>query len=154
MSRAGMVIMYTNCTTSWRSSMQMKISPSTVEATYVALSSAMRQVLPLVTMMDETNKVFPLLIYKLNLVCKVHKHIQSCIKLANGTIFSPRTKHIALKYHHFRYHVKSRSGNIHYKPINKQLTNILTKPLSNKVFFTLCSKLSGWDHGTRTWPQW
>ena len=52
MSRTGMVIMYANCPIFWRSSLQTDISLSTAEAEYIALSSALRQVLPLMTMME------------------------------------------------------------------------------------------------------
>ena len=107
MLRNGMVIMYANCPIFWRSSLQTEIALITAEAEYIALSSALRQVLPLMTMMEEINEVFPFLISKPNFVCKVHEDNQSCIKMATGTKFSPRKNHIALKYHHFRSHVKS-----------------------------------------------
>ena len=113
MSRTRMVIMYANCPIFWRSSLQTQIALSTVEAEYIALSSALRQVLPLMTMMEEINEVFPLLISKPNFVFKLHEDNQSCIKMATGTKFSPRTKHIALKYHHFISHVKSGHVEIH-----------------------------------------
>ena len=86
--------------------------------------------------MEEINEVFPLLISKPNFVCKVNEDNQSCIKMATGTKFSSRTKHIALKYHHFRSHVKSRRVDIHYRPTGEQLAYLLTKPLSNESFFT------------------
>ena len=68
MSRTGMVIMYANCPIFWRSSLQTEIALSTAEAEYMAISSALRQVLPLMTMMEEINDVFPLLISKLHFV--------------------------------------------------------------------------------------
>ena len=107
MSRTGMVIMYANCPIYWRSSLQTEISLSTEEADYIALSSALREVLPLMTMMEEINKLFPLLIQKPKFVSQVHEDNQSCIKMATGTKTSPQTKHIALKYRHFRSNVKS-----------------------------------------------
>ena len=51
-SRTGMVIMYANCPIFWRSSLQTKIALSTAVAEYIALSSALRQVLPLMKMME------------------------------------------------------------------------------------------------------
>ena len=134
MSQTGMVIMYTNCPIFWRSSLKTEITLSTAEAEYISLSSALRQVLPLTTMTEEINEVFPLLISKTNFVCKVHEDNQSCINMATWTKFSPSTKHIALKYHHFRSHVKSRRVDIHYRPTSEQLEDILTKPLSNEAF--------------------
>ena len=64
--------------------------------------------------------------------------------MAAGTKFFPRTKQIALKYHHFRSHVKYGRLDIHYRPTGKQLVDILTKPLSNEAFFTLRYMLYGW----------
>ena len=76
MSRTGMVIMYANFSIFWRSSLQTEIVLSTAEAEYIALSSALRQVLTLMTMTEEINEVFPLLISKPNFVCKVHEYNQ------------------------------------------------------------------------------
>ena len=149
LSRTGMVIMYANCPIYWRSSLQTEIALSTAEAEYIALSSALRQVLPLMTMMEEINKVIPLHIDKPNFVCKVHEDNQSCIKMATGTKFSPRTKHIALKYHHFRSNVKNGRIDISYCPTDLQLADILTKPLPNESFYTLRYMLCGWGHTSK-----
>ena len=62
MSRIVMVIMYANCPIFWHSSLQTEIALSTAEADYISLSSALRQVLPLMIMIEEINEVFPLLI--------------------------------------------------------------------------------------------
>ena len=132
MSRTGMVIMYANCPIYWRSSLQTEIALSTAEAEYIALSSALREVLPLMTMMEEINKVIPLHFDKPDFVCTVHEDNQSCIKMATGTKFSPRTKHIALKYHHFKSHVKSGRVAIKYKPTDEQLADLLTNHFQTK----------------------
>ena len=87
MSQTGMVIMYANCPIYWRSSIQTEITLSTTEAEYIALSSALREVLPLMTMMEEINKIIPFLIQKSKFVCQVHEDNQSCIKTATGTKF-------------------------------------------------------------------
>ena len=64
-----MVIMYANCPIFLRSSLQTEIALSTAEADYIALSSALRQVLSLMKLMEEINEVFPLLIYNPKFVC-------------------------------------------------------------------------------------
>ena len=146
LSRTGMVIMYANCPIFWRSTLQTEIALSTAEAEYIALSSALRQVIPLMTMMQEIQLVIPINVSKPGFVCKVHKDNQSCIKMTTGVKFSPRTKYIALKYHHFRSHVKSGRMTIVYRPIEEQLGDLLTKPLSNEAFFTLRYMLCGWGY--------
>ena len=141
--------MYANCPIYWRSSLQTEIALSTAEAEYIALSSALREVLPLMTMMEEIQTVFPILISTPDFVCKVHEDNQSCINMATGTKFSPRTKHIALKYHHFRSHVKSGRVVIQYRPTDEQLADLLTKPLPEEAFYTLRYMLCGWGYGSK-----
>ena len=85
---------------------QTEIALSTAEAEYIAMSSALREVIPLMTIMKELHKVFPVHINKPNFFYKIHEDNQSTIKMATSEMFTPRTKHIALKYHHFRSHVK------------------------------------------------
>ena len=151
LSRTGMLIMYANCSIYWYSSLQTEIALSTAEAEYIALSSALRQVLPLMTLMKEIHTGIPMHISKPNFVCKVHEDNHSYIKVAIGIKFSPRTKHIALKYHHFRSHVKSGRVEIQYRPTEEQLANLLTKPLSNEAFFTLRYMLCGWGYKPKAW---
>ena len=139
-----MVIMYANFPIFWRSTLQTGIALSTAEAEYIALSTALRQVIPLMKIMGEIQAVFPIHISKPDFVCKVHEDNQLCIKMATGIEFSPRTKNIALKYHHFRSHVKYGRVVIHYRPIEEHLADLLTKPLSNEAFFTLRYMLCGW----------
>ena len=121
----------------WRITLQTQIALSTAEAEYIALASALRLALPLMTMMEEIQIVFPIHVLQPDFVCKVHEDNQSCIEIATGTKFSPRTKHIVLKYHHFRSHVKAERMDIVYRPTEEHLADLLTKPLSNEAFYTL-----------------
>ena len=114
-----MVIMYANCPVYWHRSPQTEIALSTAEDDYIALSSALREVLPLMTMTEEINEVSPLHIPKTRFFCKVRKDNQSCIKMATGTKLPPRKNYIALKYHCFRNHAKSRRVEIQYRPKNE-----------------------------------
>ena len=58
-SRTGYVIMYANCPILWVSRLQTKIALSTAEAEYIALSQALHNVIPLITLLKEVNTVFP-----------------------------------------------------------------------------------------------
>ncbi len=71
MSRSGFVIKYADCPIYWSSKLQTEIALSTVKAEYIALSSSLREVIPLMTVMDELIKVFPLLMEKPQFYCKV-----------------------------------------------------------------------------------
>jgi hypothetical protein len=144
MSRTGFIIMYANCPIYWVSKLQTEIALSTAEAEYIALSQALREVIPLMTLMEEIHKIFPVHITKPNFVCKVHEDNQSCIKMANSDKFTPRTKHIALKYHHFKTHVKRGVIDIKYCRTEEQKADLLTKPLPDELFYRLRLMLCGW----------
>ena len=144
MSRTGFIIMYANCPIYWVSKLQTEIALSTAEAEYIALSQALREVIPLMTLMEEIHPVFPVHITKPNFVCKVHEDNQSCIKMANSDKFTPRTKHIALKYHHFRSHIKRGLIDVQYCRTEDQKADLLTKPLADELFFKLRYMLCGW----------
>ena len=57
---------------------------------------------------------------------------------------TPRTKHIALKYHHFRSFVKTGEIVINYIKTTEQTADILTKPLCVEMFIYLRKKMMGW----------
>ncbi len=144
MSRTGYVLMYAGCPIHWVSKLQTEIALSTAEAEYIALSQALREVIPLMTMMEELKGAFPIEISIPNFNCTVHEDNQSCISMATKQKFSPRTKHIALKYHHFRSYVNSKKIEVHYINTHDQIADALTKPLDATTFFTLRKLLCGW----------
>jgi hypothetical protein len=144
LSQTGCILMYANCPILWVSRLQTEIALSTAEAKYIALSQSLRDVIPLITLLKELNKVFPVHLKTPTFVCKVHEDNQSCITMATLQKFTPRTKHIALKYHHFCSHVKHGAIQISYCCTTEQKADLLTKPLADDLFFKLCYMLSGW----------
>jgi hypothetical protein len=79
----------------------MEIVLSTAKAEYIALSTALREVVPPLTVMEEINEAFPLMMNPPNFYCKVWENNQSCIAMASSQKFTPWMKHIALKYQPF-----------------------------------------------------
>jgi len=145
-SRAGYVIKYAGCPIYWKSKlMNGEMALSTAEAEFMALSLALREVLPLMTMMEEINDAIPLYINKSNFHCKVWEDNQSCIAMAQRDHFTPRTKHIALKYFHFMSHV-GKKLQINYIHTEQQEADIFTKPVKVKdhLFPKLRYMLMGW----------
>ncbi len=63
MSRTGFVITYANCPIYWASQLQTEIALSTAKAEYIAMSSALHEVIPLMTLMKELT-IFPVHINK------------------------------------------------------------------------------------------
>ena len=144
LSRTGFIIMFAGCPITWGSKLQTEIALSTTESEYIALSTAMRKVIPFIGLMKEISGTFGMIPRKPVFNCTVWEDNNSCITVANSPKFTPRTKHIAIKYHHFRSFVAD--GSIVIKPIDtaEQLADILTKPLSPKAFNYLRKKFMGW----------
>jgi hypothetical protein len=143
-SRTGYVIFYFGCPLIWVSKMQSEISLSTVEAEYIALSQSMRDILPLLDQMKEMNSIFGDKDTKPTVHCTLFEDNNGALELAKAPRYRPRTKHIAIKYHHFREHVKK--GAVSIEPIDtkEQIADQFTKGLQNAVFEYLRFKLLGW----------
>jgi len=56
----------------------------------------------------------------------------------------PRTKHISLKYHHFKDYLKSGALQIVKVPSAANLADIFTKPLTQVLHDRLCFGVLGW----------
>ncbi len=87
--QTGFVIIYTTCPTHWASCLQTETALSTAKAEYISMSSALRKVIPLMTLMKELHTIFPVHINKPNFFCKVHEDNQSPIKMATSDKFKP-----------------------------------------------------------------
>ena len=149
LSRTGFVICYANCPVIWCSKLQTEIALSTAEAEYIALSHALREAIPIQNLTKEIDCIFPLNIPSPDFCLTVHEDNLSTIAMAESLKFTPRTKHIAIKYHHFRSRVQcsyNPTGDIRIKYIEskKQLADIFTKPLDDPTFFNLRKMLCGW----------
>ena len=144
LSRTGYVISYAGCPVHWVSKMQTEIALSTAEAEYIALSSALREVIPFIAFMTELSIIFKLNLPKPKIFCKVYEDNESCISMATKGRFTPRTKHIALKYHHFRKYVDNGYMELYSIDTKQQLADILTKPIDSSLFQYLRYKLMGW----------
>ena len=62
--------MLCNCPLYWCSKLQTEIALSTTEAEYIALSQALREVIPLTTLLREIDKTFPIGIGTPQVHCK------------------------------------------------------------------------------------
>ena len=143
-SRTGYVIFYFNCPILQVSKLQTEISLSTVEAEYIALSQAMRDIIPFLSQMEAMNKIFgdelvPPVIY-----CKLFEDNNGALELARTPRYLPRTKHIGIKYHHFREHVRKGKVKISSIDTKEQMADQFTKGLTASSFEYLRKLLMGW----------
>ena len=144
MSRTGYVITYASCPVLWCSKLQTEIALSTMEAEYIALSSSTREVIPMINLMKELECVVKFYNPTPHVKCKLFEDNHSCIIVAESARLTPRTKHIAIKYHHFRSMVKNGSVKIYPISTHEQLSDIYTKPLDESQFKYLRNLLLRW----------
>ena len=143
------MICYAGCLVIWSSKLQTEIAPSITEAEYTAMFQALQEATLIQRLAKEINCIYSLYTPTTNFCPTVHEDNLSAISMSESSKFTPRTKHIAIKYHHFRSKVKTTynpKGGIHIKYIStkKQLADIFPKPVDDTTFFTLRKLLCGW----------
>jgi hypothetical protein len=152
-SRTGFVICLNDCPIVWTSKLQEAISLSSMMSEYYALSAAMREVLPLRSLIkavaagigleEAVRTTFKTTIWEDNM---------GALTLANldEGRSTPRSKFYDSKVHWFRSHISGPSEPEHDAikvckiGTSLQLADIYTKPLNKDVFVRLRKLLLGW----------
>jgi hypothetical protein len=86
----------------------------------------------------------PVLITPPKIHCKVFEDNEGAIEIAKVPKMRPRTKHINIKYHHFREEVKKGNISIYHVGTKEQTADIFTKPLVDALFMKHREKMMGW----------
>lgn len=127
-STSGFCFKIFNCTVSWASKKQNCVSLSATEAEYVSLSQSTCEACWLKNLLNEIG------------VCEVEKPVviyednQSSIKISSSIEQPKRLKHIDVKHHFIKEKVKNKTIELKYIPTQKQIADILTKPLNKCPF--------------------
>jgi Reverse transcriptase (RNA-dependent DNA polymerase) len=95
LSRSCYVIMYKNCPIIWASKLQTSVALSTCEAEYVALSTALREVIPLMRLLDTIVDVWNIDSLQPHVV--IHEDNQSTCQLAMNEAYKPCMHHLAVE---------------------------------------------------------
>ena len=164
-SRSGYVILYQGCPTLWVSKMQTQCALSTMESEYLALSQAMRDLIPVREILKE---IMGMVFKKVEAVpkctansktftdiaaeehdspipkSKVYEDNHACLKFARLPRLTPRTKHIAVPYHWFRTKVEQMEISIEPISTDHQLADQFTKSLTLDKFRSARKSLMGW----------
>jgi hypothetical protein len=118
----------------------------TTEAEYIALSTALRDVIYVMQLLEELLSFGIQIPVTTPVVrCKVFEDNVGAIELAKAPKLRPRTKHIAIQYHHFRSHVAKKLISIQHMTTTEQVADIVTKPLPRDQFKYLRQRLLGWS---------
>ena len=128
-SRSGYIITYLGCPIIWKSALQTEIALSTTEAEYISLSQALRQTIPLMNVVKEMAKLgYNVGTTTPQVYCTLFEDNSGALILAMAPRMRPRTKHINVKYHHFRSHVARKEIIVKACSSEEQMADMLTKP--------------------------
>lgn len=134
-SCSGFVFKMSNAAITWYSKRQIPVALSTAEAEYMSMTEAVRDALWLKQLADELD---PNIAKSVTICCDS----KSAIDLAESDGFSNRTKHIDVRHHFIRHHVKEETIAIDFVPTEEMAADYLTKavPKEKQQF---CNKQSG-----------
>jgi Reverse transcriptase (RNA-dependent DNA polymerase) len=145
-SRHGYVLNYRGCPIFWASQMQTEFAMSSTEAEYIGLSRALRETIPIMEMLKEMQQLgFDVTATQATVRCKVFEDNTGALEMANVHKLRPRTKHINIKYHHFRSHVSDGSIAVQYIPSKDNVADMLTKGQPIALLRVHRAAIMGWD---------
>ena len=145
-SRMGYMLTYAKCPIVWASKLAGPFCLSTTEAECAALSSALRQVIPVMDLLEEMkskgviNDENTPTIY-----CKAFEDNSGALEMARMPRMRPRTRHINCAYHHFRSHVALGKITVHAISTDDQIGDLWTKPLGAELFAKFVKLAFGWE---------
>jgi hypothetical protein len=120
-------------------------SLSTTEAEYIALSTALREVIAVMNLIHELKaNGFKVHTDTPKVRCRVFEDNKSCIEIATNHKTRPRTKHLSVRLHHFRSHVVDRTITIEHISTKEQIADMFTKPLPRAQFIKLRDSMMSW----------
>ena len=144
-SRSGWIVCFAGAPITWASTIQTITALSTMEAEYIALSTSLRKVIPLMGIIKEArenglniNDIPP------KVHCTVFEDNSGALELARLPKMRPCAKHINQAFHHFRAHVERQEIIVNATPTDRQMADILTKPLPEAVFVRHRHSIMGW----------
>ena len=145
-SRTGYVVAYGGCPLVWASKLQTEVALSTTEAEYNAMSASLREVIHLMQLVDEAKMLgWATFVGKPVVHCKVYEDNSGALEMARLPKMRPRTKHLCVRLHHFKEHVRKGLISIVKVMSEDQLADILTKPQSEVLFRAQRETLMNWN---------
>lgn len=112
---------------SWSTKKQQTTALSSTEAEYMAETEAAKEAMWLKMFINELG-------YEIKLPITINCDNQGAIRLAKNPVYHSRTKHINVKHHFIRDHVKDGLVQLNYVNTSENIADILTKPLHGPKF--------------------
>ncbi len=150
-SRTGCVVTLNGCPVVWKSTLQDSICKPTMMAEYYALSTAMREVIPLRNLVKEVANALGINeMCNTKFKCTAHEDNSACETLTNlepGRV-TPRSRFYDVRVHWFGSLLSDKPPDV-IKVVRvdtkSQLGDMHTKPLNREDFERLRNLLIGWQ---------
>jgi hypothetical protein len=127
------------------SQLQTEIALSSTESKYNGLSYALREVIPIMELLEEMKSFgFPIAGTTSKVHCQHFEDNSGALETAKVHKFRPRTKHINVKMHHFKDYVTRKEISIHPIRTTEQPTDFLMKPLNDILLIKHRFTVMGW----------
>ena len=143
-SRHGYIIIYMGIPITWASQLQTEIALSTTESEYIGLSTVMRRVIPIMELLEELRtRNFNIGCTKPIITCTAFEDNEGAAEMARVPKMRPRTKHINIKYHHFRSFIDEEKIDIDSIDGEAQPADMMMKPLNEGKIIRHRRKIMG-----------
>ena len=126
-STSGYIFLLNGTPISWKSKKQSLVTLSSAESEYVALSSCIQEGLYLRTCLIEIGLLHP------DVPIEIFEDNNACKTIAEHTQYSPRTKHINLRFHFVRSHIQDEIFKLTHVNTKDQIADVFTKAVSGKT---------------------
>ena len=145
-SRTGYLITLCGVPVTWSSKLQTEIATSTMHSEYIALSTGMRELLPVTETFNEICDALKIKRSEDSKVVRAYEDNEGALKLASAPLpkYTPQSKHFAVKYHWFREKLDDFKIKILPVRTDQQKADIFTKGLASTAFRIKRKLLMGW----------
>lgn len=126
-SVSGYCFYFLDSLVSWSSRKQCKVSTSSTESEYYALTNTIKEAIWIKLFLTLTTLPSPI---PFPILCDN----QSTCTIANTDVISSRTKHIDVRHHFIRQHLKEGSFTTIWIPTSDMTADLFTKPLLSTLF--------------------
>jgi len=133
-STTGIIIKVNGCTIMWLSKKQTTVALSTAEAEYIAIATAVQEVIWINQYLSEIgliDKEVPV----------IRSDNQAAIQIASNDTLHSRSKHIDIRYHFIRQMIQQGQIKLTWISTKAQQADINTKNLSVSTYISLRKKL-------------
>jgi len=125
--------------------LQTEIALSSTESEFIGLSTALRTTIPIMELVKELkSQGYDMVSTQPTVHCRIFEDNSGTLEIAKGPKMRPRTKHINVKFHHFRDYIDHGEITLHAIGTTDQPANMLTKPLAEPILRQHHHTIMGW----------